>query len=236
MTNINLGCGAQIIDGWINVDYSLGAVFAKLPLFSTLNRVFHVFGQEWDPRIALYDLRKPFPWADDSADVVYTSHTLEHFSREDGLRFLHECFRILKPEGVIRILVPDLAHNIAQYNAGQLRADAFVEGLGVLYGLGKTSWKKRLAPLVEYPHKCHYDTPTLVTILQEIGFTARGRQPYDSEINGIARIEDEGRTRHAVIVEGRKWRPDAAAHCDSYDTVSPPAGISLGRYYCGSKK
>ena len=230
MTNINLGCGAQIIDGWINVDYSLGAVFAKLPLFSTLNRFSHVFGQEWDPRIRLHDLRKRFPWADDSADVVYASHTLEHFSREDGLRFLRECFRILKPEGVIRILVPDLAHNIAQYNAGHMRADEFVKGLGVLYGLGKTSWKKRLAPLVEYPHKCHYDTPTLVAILQEIGFAARGRQPYESEISGIARIEDEGRTKHAVIVEGKKSRLDATTHCNSYGVATPPAAISFGRY------
>jgi len=28
---LNLGCGNQVVEGWVNVDYALGARFAKIP-------------------------------------------------------------------------------------------------------------------------------------------------------------------------------------------------------------
>jgi len=40
--------------------------------------------------------------------VVYHSHVLEHFSKKDGELLIKNCFRILKPGGIIRIAVPDL--------------------------------------------------------------------------------------------------------------------------------
>jgi SAM-dependent methyltransferase len=47
------------------------------------------------------------------SDLVYTSHFIEHIplSRVDS--FLNECFRVLKPKGILRIVTPDLA-NLAQ--------------------------------------------------------------------------------------------------------------------------
>src|SRR5690606_3528870 len=55
-----------------------------------------------------FNLLKGIPLKDESVDVVYHSHLLEHFSKNDGFRFMQECFRVLKPSGVIRIAVPDL--------------------------------------------------------------------------------------------------------------------------------
>jgi hypothetical protein len=49
-----------------------------------------------------------------------------------------------------------------------------------------------------------YDTQRLVEILNEIGFTARSRGAFDSDIDDIRAIEREDRTGRAVIVEGRK--------------------------------
>jgi SAM-dependent methyltransferase len=204
MSNINLGCGSQILDGWINVDYSLGAKLAKIPMFPLLNKGLNMFSMEWDKRIFLHDLRKPFPWGDATADNIYSSHTLEHLSRDEGKNFLTECHRVLKPNGLIRILVPDLTSVVDRYRAGELRADHFVEGLGVLYGGGKASWKKSLSPFIEFPHKCMYDVPTLVAILNDIGFDAHGRKAFESSIPGIHEIELQNRTVDAVIVEGKK--------------------------------
>lgn len=204
MTRINLGCGAQILDGWINVDYSLGAKLAKVPMFSLLNRGLNIFSMDWDKRIFLHDLRKPFPWADATADIIYSSHTLEHLSRGEGKHFLTECHRVLKSHGLVRVLVPDLTSVVDRYRSGELRADQFVEGLGVLYGGGKESWKRSLSPFIEFPHKCMYDVPTLVSILNEIGFDARGMHAFESRIPDINRIEMANRTMNAVIVEGTK--------------------------------
>lgn len=204
MVKINLGCGSQILNGWINVDYSLGAKMVKIPLFNLLNRKLNIFSVEWDDRIFLHDLRKPFPWKDSSADVIYSSHTLEHFAREDGLKFIKECFRILKPEGIVRILVPDLAANISHYLSGKTRADYFLEGMGVLYSQGKKPLKNILAPLIECPHKCYYDASTLTTILNEVGFKAMSMKPLESRIHGIEKIELKDRTENAIMIEGIK--------------------------------
>ena len=61
------------------------------------------------------DLTKGIPLKNDSMEVVYHSHVLEHFSKEDGNYFISECYRVLKPSGIIRIAVPDLEQSARQY-------------------------------------------------------------------------------------------------------------------------
>jgi len=82
---VNLGCGRQWHPAWINFD-------------------------TWapDPRVRKHDLTKGIPLPDNSVDVVYHAHILEHFDRTGGLRFLRECFRVLNEGGIIRVVVPDL--------------------------------------------------------------------------------------------------------------------------------
>lgn len=40
---------------------------------------------------------------------------LEHFSREEANSFLTECYRIIKPTGFVRIVVPDLENICSEY-------------------------------------------------------------------------------------------------------------------------
>ena len=85
MKYLNLGCGYRYHSSWTNVDFvSTG------------------------PNVMAYNLLKGIPFEKESFDVVYHSHVLEHFSQDDGMSFLRECFRVLKPNGLIRIAVPDL--------------------------------------------------------------------------------------------------------------------------------
>lgn len=201
---LNLGCATQIVAGWTNVDYALGARITKLPFFRTVNRRLKLFNLDWSEEIFLHDLTRTFPWSDSSVDVVYSSHTLEHLSREQGRFFLTECRRVLRKGGILRIVVPDLRHNVREYLEGRLAADDFVENLGVLYIEGASKWKNRLNPFVQFPHKCMYDVDRLVDIFSELGFDASSRTPFDSAIDDIRVIELEDRTINAVIVEGRK--------------------------------
>ena len=46
--------------------------------------------------------------------------------------------------------------------------------------------------------------PTLLNILREAGLEARTCGPLESDIEDIERIEQMGRTEHAVIIEGPK--------------------------------
>ncbi len=202
--NINLACGSQLPDGWINVDYSLGARLAKLPLFRMINKKISFFNCDWDDRIFIHNLIKPLPWNSNSVSSIYSSHTLEHMSRQEGLQFIGECYRVLKPKGVIRIVVPDLAHIVKEYSEGRLRADDFTEKLGVLYKNCDNSFKNKLAPFFQFPHKCMYDQKTLLRILNENGFQVESRKPFDSDIKDIRNVEVEWRTEESVIIEGKK--------------------------------
>lgn len=85
MRGLNLGCGSRFHPDWDNVDFVPTA-----------------------PKVRACDLTKGLPYPDDSFDVVYHSHLLEHLPRQFVLPFLRECGRVLRPRGVIRVAVPDL--------------------------------------------------------------------------------------------------------------------------------
>jgi SAM-dependent methyltransferase len=100
MDLLNLGCGSRFHPDWENVDFVATA-----------------------PGVRVLDLRERTPYADQSFDVVYHSHVLEHFPKAQGLEFLRECHRLLKPDGIIRVVVPDL-ERIAELYLQELRKAA----------------------------------------------------------------------------------------------------------------
>ena len=85
MKLLNLGCGGRFHADWINLDFTSGGL-----------------------GVLAHDLRKGIPFPDASFDVVYHSHVLEHFSPREGLELLKHCYRVLRPGGRIRVVVPDL--------------------------------------------------------------------------------------------------------------------------------
>lgn len=201
---LNLGCGSQIVEGWINVDYALGARLMKVPLFAAINRRVRLFDMDWDRRVFIHDLKKKFPWSDGSVDAIYSSHTLEHLSKADGRHFLNECFRVLRSGGLIRVIVPDLKTIISAYTDGKLSADDLLIKLDALPDRSGGFLKRLLSPYISYPHQCMYDTKCLTEVLCQTGFEAAHKNPFDSAIKDVQSIERADRTVDAVIVEGRK--------------------------------
>jgi SAM-dependent methyltransferase len=57
--------------------------------------------------LVLHDLRRGIPAESNSVDAVYHSHLLEHIGRPHVPGFLAEVWRVLKPGGVHRVVVPD---------------------------------------------------------------------------------------------------------------------------------
>ena len=92
---LNLGCGYHYHNDWTNLDFvSTGE---------------HVIA---------HNLLAGIPFKDNMFEVIYHSHVLEHFLKEDAINFLKECNRVLKPNGIIRIAIPDLeqiARNYIRY-------------------------------------------------------------------------------------------------------------------------
>lgn len=128
---LNLGCGYVTHPAWVNMDFSPYARLARHPRIAALLSSTGILSAErtarlraLDPRIIHWDLRKGIPFPQHSFDVVYHSHVFEHIPREAGPSFLAECFRVLKPGGVIRVVVPDLEALIARYSSALSRLGA----------------------------------------------------------------------------------------------------------------
>lgn len=71
--------------------------------------------------VADWSDRLPFP--DDSADVIYASHVLEHISWEKTVDALIEAWRVLKVCGVLEIHVPDISKIVGAYLGGNCLDD-----------------------------------------------------------------------------------------------------------------
>lgn len=85
MNYLNLGCGSRFHPKWTNID-------------------FESQGEEVIP----CDLTNGIPFSDGFFDLVYHSHLLEHFPKSLAEPFLKECCRVLRPNGILRVVVPDL--------------------------------------------------------------------------------------------------------------------------------
>jgi len=81
---LNIGCGAEPRPGWRNLDADPAV-----------------------PGVERFDCRDHFPYAENSIVAIYTSHLIEHLDPEEAKRFVGECFRVLRPQGIIRIVTPD---------------------------------------------------------------------------------------------------------------------------------
>lgn len=93
---VHLGCGGLVIPGFINVDSR------PLPHVHHLAQV------------------QSLPFFDDgSVDVVYVVHCLEHLPFDDTEMALREWHRVLKPEGLLYVAVPDLDRIFEVYDKSE---------------------------------------------------------------------------------------------------------------------
>lgn len=128
MKALNLGCGRRYQPDWTNIDFRSGSEF-----------------------VIAQDLSKGIPSPDKSFDLVYHSHLLEHFTKDNAQIFIQECFRVLCPQGILRVVVPDL------------------EQVTRLY---LTALEKATAGSVEWSH--HYDWMLIELLDQSVRIHPKG--------------------------------------------------------------
>ncbi len=106
MKMINFGCGLSVATDWLNYDASPTLRLQKLPLVGLLAK--SLVRPRFPDLVLFGDIARRLPEESSSADLVYCSHILEHLSLDDFRLALTEVFRILKPGGVFRGVLPDL--------------------------------------------------------------------------------------------------------------------------------
>ena len=107
MIKLNIGCGADLRQNYINID-----IQPKDELFSR-------YGYETPsetPQVFNYDIFN-LPFLDEQVDEVMCHGFLEHLSFEEEGRFLNEVKRVLKVGGLLHFTVPDFDSLIKQWQA-----------------------------------------------------------------------------------------------------------------------
>jgi len=215
---INIGCGQTPTAGWENFDNSIGVLLARTPALLRLAKWLRILNRQQlqfaefaaRARIAWADATRRIPARTGSVDVLYSSHMLEHLSREGAARFLRLAYTALAPGGIIRIAVPDLRHHIDAYLANG-DADEFMRNtlLGKEYAPGIFGRVMHLV-LGERHHQWMYDGRSLCAMLIDAGFEDVHVLPA-----GRTGIPDPGqldlaeRSPESVFVEARKRRDPA---------------------------
>jgi len=171
---LHLGCGGERKAGWVNVDL-LG-----------------------DPVDLAWNLASSLPFEPASADAVFHEHLLEHLPLQAGSAFMRECYRVLKPGGILRVGVPDAGQLIRSYagDRGYLeelhpdRPTAMLAVQELFY------WHR---------HCAMFDAETLCLFFQASGFPEPSQREFgDSDIGQAP--DTERRRRETLYVEARKPR------------------------------
>ncbi len=136
---IHLGSGPNRLERYINIDL-LG----------------------WDVDLA-WDLTRPLPFNDSSVGIVFSEHVIEHLKYADVGRLMSETHRVLRTDGVLRIVVPDAGRYMRSYASGDgwlttLRPEASTPLLAVA------------DVIYRHGHVSAWDGHTLVRLLEEVGF------------------------------------------------------------------
>jgi len=192
---LNIGCGLSGIRGWVNIDNSPTIVISRIPLLRKIMKV-----PAWPRDVRRMDVRKGLPFADNSVQCIYSSHTFEHFSYDESLALSKECFRVLRAGCPIRIAVPDLALLVKEYlsDPAPLASHAFLARLSLSHSL-----RDILHPGSN--HSQMFDGRSLSHLLRSAGFLDPEVKSYrQSALADIDQIELEVRRGESLYVEAKK--------------------------------
>lgn len=201
-----------------------------------------VFGGHWsdNPGWLLLsesdqDITSRLAFPDDSVDVIFTEHVIEHVHFVEAVAFIREALRILRPGGTIRIVCPMLdsmlSSNLTDSN-GTLyiknalvpyfsKEDDLLKQLG-LGGIGDSAKLFMLNSIFRgHEHRFIWDTRLMGQVLSATGF-ANVRRCAISE--GTAREWCIERRRRGVYM-GNDWREEL----QSSTTYDPESGIVEGQ-------
>ncbi|MGP0098980.1 MAG: class I SAM-dependent methyltransferase [Terriglobales bacterium] len=193
---LNIGCGTAGLEGWVNIDNSPSILLSRLPLG---RRIFKL--PDWPSGVRRVDVRKRIPFPDSSVSCIYSSHTFEHFTYEESLAVSRECFRVLKPGGILRIVVPDLEILVRDYlsdTANPMASHRFISRLLLTANF-------RDIVHAGAHHKQMFDSRSLLHMLREAGFAAPEFSAFgSSRIAEIDEIELESRRSESLYVEATR--------------------------------
>lgn len=177
---VHLGCGGKYVQGWINLD---------------LNPVRRV--DVW------LDITGPLPFDDGEVSVVASFHVFEHLDPSETRQTLRECWRVLRPGGVLRIGVPSLELAIEAYLKDEWQRFECLRPMAASRG-GKLN-----ETLLYYgQHKQAFDAGYLTEVLTDAGFReVKLVEGWESAVvarKELEQMQDPELVPQSLFVEARK--------------------------------
>jgi|LakMenEpi03Aug12_release.lakeMendotaPanAssembly.Ray.scaffolds.fasta_scaffold22915_2 SAM-dependent methyltransferase len=188
---LDLGCGWKTHPHMINLDW------------------------QWHPEIDLcWDVAsKGIPLRDGFLSGIYSEHCLEHHPPQVILFLLAECYRCLRPGGVLRLILPDAQQYITTYQAlinGQSHvsfpypADIAWNGISSpLLGVNRIFYQDRDSP---HGHCFMFDNHLLNAFLSRVGFTSIQEKGFREGVDSQLLLDSGERWAESFAMEAQ--RPD----------------------------
>ncbi len=153
---LHLGCGNIKIPDFINVDID----------------------QNLSAVDVVDDITELNKFSIDSASLIYACHVLEHFNHNEILPILRRWMEVLKPNGELRISVPDIDRIIKIYhkNWQHFQTPPSAPWIGLIYGGQGNQWDF---------HKTGFNFIWLKHLLEQVGFTEIEEYPHSPHWLGL---------------------------------------------------
>jgi len=166
---IQIGGGKHILNGFLNIDI-------------------------FPPADLIYDVRENIPIDSNSTKFIFSEHFLEHIDYPTSvIKFINECYRILKKDGKIVIGVPDSASLLKAYVRGDKK---YYNTMIRKWYANRNCLKyfNTYIDLVNYhfrdqddddkytPHLWAYDFDKLKSLLLMVGFKSFKKWKFDPKI------------------------------------------------------
>lgn len=196
-----IGCGRLPKEGWINSDY------------------LNTGRKNWSKKIIAkgyqfkeIDVSKVLPFDENDLSFIFSEHVLEHLPEEVGKYFLSEAYRVLKPRGVIRTVVPD-----KDFYLNLKDDDEYVklyidyckknDNTDVDYFPGVASLITKRCLSIQITD--HHWVPTLDMLIKQhegAGFKVKVCNYFESDYKALKNLEVDDRMRvlESIVVEGTK--------------------------------
>ncbi len=179
---LQIGCGYNIYDNFINTDI------------------------EWKPNVIPWDIstikEDNYPVENESLKGIYTEHCLEHIPFQSTWDNLHEFYRMLKPNGTVRIAVPDGGLFIDLYNKHHA---------GEKVSFPKPDDRAEPTPMISinriarsHGHMFLYDFDTLKYMLEDVGFKDVKQETFRKGRDSELLVDSELRREESLYVEATK--------------------------------
>lgn len=209
---VNYGCGLTAPSEWINFDVSPTLRLQKMPLVGSVLKSLGLLNTNFPANVRYGNVVQGLPGiASNSCDGVFCSHVLEHLALEDFYKALRESYRVLKPGGTFRLVLPNLQKYMEEYQQALQTDDPQASVRFMQHTIVGTEYRaKGLKAIVEgiwgnARHLWMWDPVSMQHALREAGFSSvRPAIFQDSKDSMFELVEEKSRFDGAMAFEAQK--------------------------------